>query len=69
MVYYMPKALRDIPKPKRKTAKQQVRECRESTINEAIVKLKDEMRSKPKEWHRGYNSAITQLEIMRDENI
>lgn len=69
MVLYMPKALRDIPKPKRKSAKQQVRECRRDTINEAIEKLKYEMRSRPAEWHRGYNSAITQLEIMRDEKI
>lgn len=64
MGLYMPMALRDAPK--RKSAKQQVKECRITTINEAIDKLKDEMRAKPKDWARGYNSAITQLEIMRD---
>ena len=37
---------------------------RARVINEAIIKLKDEMRSKPAEWARGYNSAITTLELM-----
>lgn len=62
----MPKALRDIPKPKRKPAKQQVKECRRDTINEAIQLMKEELRTKPKEWQRAYFSAITHLEAMRD---
>lgn len=62
----MPKALRDIPKPKRKSAKQQVKECRRETINEAIQLMKKELRTKPREWQRAYFSAITHLEIMRD---
>lgn len=64
---YMPKALRDIPKPKRKSAKQQVKECRRDTINEAIQLMKEELRTKPKEWQRAYYSAITHLEGMLDK--
>lgn len=63
---YMPKSLRNIPKPKRKSAKQQVKECRRDTINEAIQLMKEELRTKPKEWQRAYYSAITHLEIIRD---
>lgn len=38
---------------------------RDRVIDEAIIKLKDEMRGKPAEWARGYNSAITTLEHMK----
>ena len=38
---------------------------RDLVIDEAIIKLKDEMRGKPPEWARGYNSAITTLELMK----
>jgi hypothetical protein len=38
---------------------------RSLVIDEAIIKLKDEMRGKPAEWARGYNSAITTLELMK----
>ena len=68
MTLYMPKALRDLSKPKRKSAKQQVKECRRDTINEAIAIMKSELRTKPKEWQRAYFSAITHLENMRDGN-
>lgn len=66
MTQYIPRSLRDIPKPKRKSAKQQVKECRRDTINEAIALMRAELRTKPKEWQRAYFSAITHLEIMRD---
>lgn len=38
---------------------------RSLVIDEVIIKLKDEMRGKPAEWARGYNSAITTLELMK----
>lgn len=53
------------PKTRRKSAKQQVKECREATINEAISMIKDEIRNVPNEWRRGYYSAITKLEMMK----
>ena len=40
---------------------------RNKTIDEAISALKSKMRAAPIEWHRGYNSAITTLEIMKNE--
>ena len=40
---------------------------RNKPIDEAISALKSKMRSAPIEWHRGYNSAITTLEIMKNE--
>lgn len=53
-------------KKPRKSAKQQVKECREGTINEAIQLMRDELRTKPKEWQRAYYSAITHLEMMKN---
>jgi hypothetical protein len=41
---------------------------RNLVIDEAIIKLKDEMRGKPVDWARGYNSAITTLELMKSGN-
>ena len=41
---------------------------RNLVIEEAIIKLKDEMRGKPADWARGYNSAITTLELMKSGN-
>jgi len=43
----------------------EVAQTREDVINEAIAKLRDEMRSKPKNWRFGYYSAITQLELIK----
>ena len=63
---YMPAVFRELDKPKRKSAKQQVKECREQTINEAIELMKQEIRTKPKEWHRAYYSVITHLEMMKN---
>ena len=40
---------------------------RNLVIDEAIIKLKEQMRGKPAEWARGYNSAITTLEMMREQ--
>jgi len=48
--------------------KKKYEEERNLVINEAIAALKNKMRdpSIPKEWHRGYNSAITTLELLKD---
>jgi DNA-binding transcriptional regulator YdaS (Cro superfamily) len=63
---------RHAPVPKRrinhKTALEKaIAETRASTIAEAIGHLRSELRGKPTDWQRGYNSAITALEIMRDQ--
>jgi len=51
-------------KPRKSWPKEFKRE-RNKTIDEAIISLRAKMRSVPAEWHRGYNSAITTLEIMK----
>lgn len=54
-------------KKPRNNWKKKYEEERNLVINEAIAELKKEMRnpSVPKEWHRGYNSAITKLELLK----
>jgi hypothetical protein len=45
--------------------KKKLKDERSVVINEAISSLRIKMREVPKEWHRGYSSAITTLEIMK----
>lgn len=54
-------------KPRKNWAKEFKKE-RNKTIDEAIAALKSKMRGVPIEWHRGYNSAITTMEIMKKMN-
>lgn len=49
----------------RKNWPKELKKERNKVIDEAIKSLKSKMRSVPIEWHRGYNSAITTLEIMK----
>lgn len=49
----------------RKNWPKEFKKERNKTIDEAISTLKSNMRAVPTEWHRGYNSAITTLEIMK----
>ncbi|CAE6905915.1 conserved protein of unknown function [Pseudomonas marincola] len=68
---YTPSCLMNIPRQKSRTAetkrKKKVREIGELAVIECIQRLKAERRSKPKDWDRGYNSAITALELFKDE--
>lgn len=69
---YVPASLRDLPKPApghaaRSNARKRKREQSELTIREAIIRIKEARRSAPHDWERGYNSAITQLEILLGE--
>ena len=54
-------------KKPRKNWPKEFKKERNKTINEAITSLRSKMRSVPTQWHRGYNSAITTLEIMKNE--
>jgi len=54
-------------KKPRKNWPKEFKKERNKTIDEAINSLKSKMRNVPTEWHRGYNSAITTLEIMKSE--
>lgn len=67
----MPACLRNLPpqqKPEtRAKRRKEARAMAELTILECIQRLKAERRAKPKEWERGYNSAITTLELFIQE--
>lgn len=63
---YTPKCLRDIPKKKRVNWKKELKLERGRVIDEAISKIREEIRNVPEDWKRGYYSAITKLEIMKD---
>lgn len=53
---------------KRINWKKEIRMVRNRTLDEAIEKIRIEIREVPEQWRRGYYSAITQLEVMKDEN-
>ena len=55
-------------KKPRKNWKKELKKERNKTIDEAIEEIRSKMRSVPIEWRRGYNSAITTLEIMKNEH-
>ena len=48
--------------------KKEIRKARNATLREAIESMKLGIREVPEQWRRGYYSAITQLEVMEDEN-
>lgn len=54
-------------KPKRKSVRQQVKEAEKALLNKILTEMKDKRRSIPKEWERGFNSAISAVEMFRDE--
>ncbi len=64
---YIPACLRDLPKQKSRSAetkrKKHDRDLADLTITECIQRIKAARRSKPKDWERGYNSAISVLEL------
>ena len=68
---FMPACLRNLPVQKSKAAsskrRKESRDLAELTILESIQRLQAERRSTPKDWERGYNSAITTLELFLQE--
>lgn len=60
-------AVSDMQKPKRKSTKKQIKESREELLNEILAKMVDKKRSIPKEWERGFLSAMSVVEMMKDE--
>ena len=57
---------------KRVNWKSKYRKAKEEAVSEvveyAIQELRGKIRSVPKEWHRGYFSAISTLEMMIDKS-
>lgn len=64
---YIPEPLRNIQKPKRKTAKKQVREERERIKALVLSTLRDKKRAMSKDWERGFNAAMTAVEVVFDD--
>ena len=60
-------AVSDMQKPKRKSTKKQIKESREELLNEILAKMVDKKRSIPKDWEKGFLSAMSVIEMMKDE--
>ncbi|MED6004936.1 MULTISPECIES: hypothetical protein [Enterobacteriaceae] len=60
-------AVSDMQKPKRKSTNRQIRESREVLINDILAELRDKKRSIPKEWERGFLSAMSVVEGFKSE--
>lgn len=59
--------LKPSPPKKRVNWKYEIKKERNKVLNEAIDAIKQDMRSKPNQWHKGYYSAITELEKLKDD--
>ena len=60
-------AVSDMQKPKSKSTKKQIKESKDELLNEILAKMVDKKRSIPKEWEKGFLSAMSVIEMMRDE--
>lgn len=60
-------AVSDMQKPKRKSTKKQIKESKDELLNEILAKMVDKKRSIPKEWEKGFLSAMSVIEMMKDE--
>jgi len=61
-----------ICKPKKKPRtnwRKEIKLERNRVLDEAILLLRRELREVPEAYKRGYNSAITKLEIMKDDAL
>lgn len=54
-----------VDKPKRRTARQQVKDAQAEQIEIILIALRDKKRSIPREWVNGFNSAISLIEGMK----
>ena len=59
------KARHAAPKPKRKSAKQQVADAKAELLAEILADMRDKKRSIPKEWERGFMAAMTVVELKK----
>ncbi|ADO14429.1 AB1gp58 [Acinetobacter phage AB1] len=56
----------DMQKPKRKTTKKQVKESRDCLLNEILSELRNKKRSIPKDWEKGFMSAMSVIEGFKE---
>jgi len=50
------------PTKRKKSTRQQVRDARQELLSEILSELRDKKRSIPKEWERGFMSAMSVVE-------
>lgn len=55
------------PRKQRTNWKKKLKDERGAVIDEAISEIRSKMREVPAQWRRGYSSAITTLEMMRND--
>lgn len=53
------------PAKKRKTGRQHAKEARDELLNEILAEMRDKKRSIPKDWERGFMSAMSVVEGKR----
>ncbi|WOZ15011.1 hypothetical protein GNVKYODX_CDS34 [Acinetobacter phage vB_AbaM_AB3P2] len=59
-------AVSDMQKPKRKTTKKQIKESRDLLLDEILSELRDKKRSIPKDWGKGFMSAMSVIEGFKE---
>lgn len=59
------KARHAAPKKKRVSAKQQVRNARAELLEEMLAEMRNKKRTIPKEWERGFLSAMSVVEMKK----
>ncbi|WP_368920002.1 hypothetical protein [Citrobacter sp. RHB21-C01] len=69
---YIPACLRNVTKQKSKPRKQAIKDAKAEVIDQAIILLRDELRSEKLKgmmmpYQRGYLSAISKLEVLKNE--
>lgn len=60
-------AVSDMKKPKRKTTKKQVSDAKKETLDAVLCALRDHKRNIPNDWLNGFNSAISIVGRMVEE--
>lgn len=69
---YIPACLKNLPKQKTKPRKQAIKDAKVEIIDKAISLLREELRSEKLNgmmmpYQRGYLSAISKLEVLKNE--
>lgn len=55
-----------IKKKPRTNWKKEIKKERERVLSEVVLKLREHQRTVPNSWQDGYNSAVSQVEILKN---
>lgn len=56
-----------VEKPRRKSTRQQIRDAEKALLNKILAEMRNKKRSIPKEWERGFNSAMSAVESLKND--